>query len=436
MPDRRFPFLAALLAIAFTCTAGAQEGVPITFLPPPMDGPGTISLGIFNGAGKMIRVLHREAPLDDFKKGENGLITKWDGLDAAGQPAAPGKYGVRGWMAGNLGVEGVAFHGNDWIKDESPRYTRVLAVKGVGRDDVQVTLRTADGKEATLGWKLAREGAPPPENKVTAAIADGKLTVTREGEGVPVLFADGEKPIACATGSRGRVWAIVETPEEREVRAYSEDGEFLRRLGYQKTDPQPVQIVASQWSEMIFLLEENASEQRLRALALGTSDQQSETSPQSPAKSAWRVTYLKRIIKSDTFEAIAPYLGRAKPPKAEPVVKWKTLPNPLLGGNQPEIALKIAVTDEGVVLQTADDLPLAHVTSAHNLKWAALVKEGTSLLLFHGDGIAAEEFKIAHAENLMSFDAGEVEIKLPGTKPKKPDLTPKRTKPLRPGDDL
>jgi hypothetical protein len=109
-----------------------------------------------------------------------------------GQPAALGKYGARGWMAGNLAVEGVAYHGNDWIKDESPRYTRVLAVKGVGRDDVQVTLRTADGKEATLGWKLAREGAPPPENKVTAAIADGKLTVTREGESAPARVRHGQ----------------------------------------------------------------------------------------------------------------------------------------------------------------------------------------------------------------------------------------------------
>jgi hypothetical protein len=286
MPDRRFPILAALLAIVLTCAAAALDGVPITFIPPPMDGPGTISLGIFNNAGKMIRILHREAPVDDFKKGENGLMTRWDGLDSTGQAAAPGKYGVRGWMAGNLGVEGVAFHGNDWIKDESPRYTRVLAVKGVGRDDVQVTLRTADGKDATLGWKLSREGAPPPENKVAAAIADGKLTVTRDGESVPVLFADGEKPLACATGSRGRVWAIVETPVGREVRAYSEDGEFLRRLAYQKAEPQPVQIVASQWSEMIFLLEENADEQRLRALALGTSDQQAAADPQSPAKSA------------------------------------------------------------------------------------------------------------------------------------------------------
>ena len=434
MPDRRFPFLATLAAAAFTCTAVAQQSATITFLPPPMEG--TISLGIFNVAGKMIRVLHRESPVDDFKKGENGLVTKWDGLDATGQPAALGKYGARGWMAGNLAVEGVAYHGNDWIKDESPRYTRVLAVKGVGRDDVQVTLRTADGKEATLGWKLAREGPPPPENKVTAAIADGKLTVTREGESAPVLFADGEKPLACVTGSRGRVWAIVETPDGREVRAYSEEGEFLRRLSYQKGDPQPVQIVASQWSEMIFLLEESATEQRLRALALGTSDQQSETSPQSPAKSAWRVTYLKRIIKCDTFEAIAPHLGRAKAPQAQAVVKVALRENPLLGGEKREASFKVTVDADGVVLHTADDLPLARLTSAHNLKWATFVQEGAALTLFQGDGIAVEEFKIAHPENLMSFDTGEIELRAPGTKPKKPDLAPKRTKALRPGDDL
>jgi hypothetical protein len=36
----------------------------------------------------------------------------------------------------------------------------------------------------------------------------------------------------------------------------------------------------------------------------------------------------------------------------------------------------------------------------------------------------------------MSFDTGEIELRAPGTKPKKPDLAPKRTKALRPGDDL
>ena len=433
MPDRRFAPVAVLLAFVFA--AFSQESVPILFLPPPMEG--TISLGIFNAAGKLVRVLHREAGTEEFKVGENGLVTRWDGRDSAGEPATLGKYKVGGWMAGNLAVEGVAFHGNDWIKEESPRYTRLLAVKGVGRDDVQVTLGTADGKEETLGWKLAREAAPPPQNDVAAAIEDGKLIIRRAGESLTVLFGAGEKPLACASGSGGRVWTIVQTPDGREVRAYSPEGEFLRRLPYEKDEPQPVQIVASQWSEMIFLLDENATEQRLRSLALGTSDQQSAATTQTPAKSAWRVTYLKRILKSDTFDAIAAHLGREKPPKAAPVVKFPVRPNPLFGGAKAEASLKVAVDGDGVMLQTADDLPVARLTTAHNLKWAVLVKEGAALVLFQGDGCVVEEFKIAHPENLMAFDAGEVELRPPGSKRPTPSAAPKRGKAaLRPGDDL
>jgi hypothetical protein len=432
MPDRRFPLIAALLAL--TLAAVAQDSVPIMFLPPPMEG--TLSLGIFNAAGKLIRALHREAAQEEFKVGENGLITRWDGRDDSGQLAPPGKYSASGWMTGNLGVEGVAFHGNDWIKEESPRFTRVVTVKGVGRDEVQVTLRTADGREETLGWKLARAGEPPPQSEIEAAIEDGKLIIHRAGESAPVLFGDGEKPLACATGSGDRVWAIVQTPEGREVRAYSPDGEFLRRLPYEKNEPQPMQIVASQWSEMIFLLDENAGEQRLRSLALGTSGQQTVATTQVPAKSAWRVTYLKRILKSDTFEAIAANLGRAKPPKAEPVVKIQVRANPLLGDAKVQVSLKIAVDSDGAVLRTADDLPLSRLTMAHDLKWATLVKEGTALVLFQGDGCVVEEFKIAHPENLMSFDAGDVELRPPGSKPRTPAAAPKRRKPLRPGDDL
>src|SRR5439155_13206437 len=107
-------------------------------------------------------------------------------------------------------------------------------------------------------------------------------------------------------------------------------------------------------------------------------------SPQSPAKSAWRVTYLKRILQSDTFDAIAAHLGRAKPPKAEPVVKLPVRANPLLGGAKAEVSLKIAVDADGVMLKTADDLPLARLTTAHNLKWAVLVKEGAAPVLFQG----------------------------------------------------
>jgi len=432
MSDRLFIPVALLLSLVLT--AVAQDNVPIMFLPPPMEG--TISLGIFDGAGKLVRVLHREATVDDFKQGENGLIARWDGLDDTGQPVPRGKYAVHGWTTGNLGVEGVAFHGNDWIKEDSPRFTRVTSLVGVGRDDVQVKIRTADGKDEALGWKLARPGDAPQPNDVTAAIEDEKLVIHNGGETAPVLLGEGEKPVACVTGYGGRVWVVVQTPEGREVRAYSSEGEFLRRLGYQKDEPQPVKIAASQWSEMIFLLDENDSEQRLRSLALGTSDQQSETSAGSPAKSAWRVTYLKRILQSDTFDAIAAHLGRANPPKAEPVVKIHVRSNPLLGDAKAAAALKVEVDADGVMLKTEDGLPLTRLTTALKLKWAALVKEGTTLTLFQGDGCVVEEFKIAHPENLMAFDAGDILMKAPGTKQSTSAGASKRGRAKRVGDDL
>src|SRR3954464_5371921 len=104
-------FLPLLCTLALALPLPAQEEVnpatkpgqvQITFLPPPMEG--TISLGIYNKAGKIVRVLKREAQQEkDFIIGLNGLITTWDGKDDQGLPAKPGAYSVRGFMV--RGVE-------------------------------------------------------------------------------------------------------------------------------------------------------------------------------------------------------------------------------------------------------------------------------------------------------------------------------------------
>jgi hypothetical protein len=443
MPDRPFLLLSVLLAIAVPTFSeeaarpapGRGDGLPIMFLPPPMQG--TISLGIYNRAGKLVRVLHQEAGEKDFTVGENGLLTRWDGRDDAGQLLPPGKYRAAGWLVGDLGVEGVAFHGNDWIKDESPRYARVIEVKSVGRDEVRVTLRTVDGKDETLGWNLSRDGNAPPKIEVEGIIEDGQLVI-RKGEAIQrVTLGEGAKALAAVAGSGDHVWTIVETPAGREVRAYSAQGEFLRRLAYQTDEPRPIQIAASQWSEMIFLLEENATEQRLRALALGASEPSAPkpegNEPQPTATNAWRITYFKRVVKSESFDAVAGQLGREKPLKAEPATTIQTRPNALLGNKKQDVSVKVAFDAVGALLKTADDLPLTHLTATANLKWTALVKEAAALLLFQGDGGVAEEFKIARPDNMMSFEAGDYELRAPGAKP---GPAQKRSKPLRPGDDL
>src|SRR5208337_3556109 len=63
--------------------APKKSGVQLMFIPPPMEG--AISLGIYDATGKLVRVLHQEAPATDFFAALNGLITYWDGKDDSGK---------------------------------------------------------------------------------------------------------------------------------------------------------------------------------------------------------------------------------------------------------------------------------------------------------------------------------------------------------------
>jgi hypothetical protein len=138
--DRRFNILTLLSCVAFVAIAAAQESptptpsltpgespspsispeqsVPpsptpeqtpspsparsarISFIPPPMDG--TISLGIYDQAGKIVRVLHQNAQLNDFAIGADALVTRWDGKDDGTQDVPSGRYHARGYLVGPL----------------------------------------------------------------------------------------------------------------------------------------------------------------------------------------------------------------------------------------------------------------------------------------------------------------------------------------------
>jgi hypothetical protein len=79
------------------------RSVRISFVPPPLEG--RISLGIYGANGKLLRVLHREANLNQFEIGADALVTQWDGKDSEGTDLPPGKYHARGYMVGSLKVE-------------------------------------------------------------------------------------------------------------------------------------------------------------------------------------------------------------------------------------------------------------------------------------------------------------------------------------------
>ena len=85
-----------------TATALARS-VPLRFVPPPMEG--TISLGIWDSNDKLVRVLHREAPIDTFEVEENSLSTTWDGKSDTGEDLPTGKYRARGYLVGKMKID-------------------------------------------------------------------------------------------------------------------------------------------------------------------------------------------------------------------------------------------------------------------------------------------------------------------------------------------
>ena len=137
-----------------TATPTPARKVRITFLPPPLEG--TICLGIYNSAGKLVRVLHQEADLDEFTVEPDALGTSWDGKDDDGQDCPPGKYHAHGYLVGDLKVEnlpasadGESAEAGDSVQiklmaNPLGNHKRPAIQVGVGFDDENSYLKTGD----------------------------------------------------------------------------------------------------------------------------------------------------------------------------------------------------------------------------------------------------------------------------------------------------
>ena len=86
-----------------TASASPARSARVSFVPPPLEGK--ISLGIYDAQGKLVRVLHREADLNEFTIGADALVTQWDGKNDNGEDLPVGRYHARGYLVGLLKVE-------------------------------------------------------------------------------------------------------------------------------------------------------------------------------------------------------------------------------------------------------------------------------------------------------------------------------------------
>ena len=137
-------------------TSSPARSVRISFVPPPLDG--AISLGVYDGNGKLVRILHQQAELNEFTIGADALVTKWDGKNEEGEDLPAGKYHARGYLVGRFKVEGLDQAAAPPVEDNATGNVKVKLMPnplandkrpivdlGVGFDDEDSFLKTTDG---------------------------------------------------------------------------------------------------------------------------------------------------------------------------------------------------------------------------------------------------------------------------------------------------
>jgi hypothetical protein len=417
---RQFTGALALLTVCcgpFFCGAAKGQGtqstlttpplvaVPsgnlkITFVPPPLEG--TLSLGVFNRAGKLVRTLKTEAVAADFTVGLNGLITFWDGRDDSGQLLPAGGYRVRGFAVADLEITGEEFHCNDWVESEDGPHPSVFEHLRMEENTLELIARDPSNKRWKISHPLAADASSdaakiePLENAAPAGDAS-----TPAGAPVPAVEPG---PKSCA-GRDGTRWKIEKAAGETVVAQFDAQGEVLRRLSIGAGEPVPIGIAASTEKDEVFLLEQSGERFRLRGLK--------RVQPkEGGAAPGWETFLEKNRWPSSKFSQVAAKVGRSKPFVAESQIPLKSEPNPLLGGAVSDVQMTAGKDAEGSFLKTSDGLLLRRLTDTPRLVWVVVGSEARQpgIVVLQSDGAVVEEYRIAQPGALMSFDAGEYQL--------------------------
>jgi hypothetical protein len=405
---------AGLALVAFAASSLAQESpapaatsspatarsVRISFVPPPLDG--TISLGVYDAKGKLVRVLFREADINEFTIGQDALSKTWDGKDDAGENLPPGKYTAHGFVVGDVKIEGVGFFFNDWITSaDAPRFSRIRSL-------------TMLDKDLLLGADLV----PPGTGFVLYDVANKttELTETDAASAAspspPAAIAGDIDPVTTVSGRNGTRWVIDRTEkgsDTTELKQFSSSGEFLRRLPASASDPQPKAVAASMSEDKIYLLEENGDSQRVRGLSFVAA--KSGGGPQTISE--WKVDFEKSIVAHKNFSLVnGKPVATAANGDAPEKAKTKLQANPLLNNERVSVELAVGVDADGSFLKTTDGLPLCTISETKGLIRALVAGRGANAIdVFQDDTAVVEQFRVTGVDQMMSFDCGDFELK-------------------------
>lgn len=424
---------------------------PIAFAIPD---DGRVTLGVFDHAGHLVRILHRLAPETDFSIGLNGLITKWDGNGDNATPLPAGRYHVRGYLVGEVAVTGEDFLFNDWIS--SPNDPQIVKIRDFALDgptdifllaDVvggqrviaryssangflwQITLPPSENRarvflekseiivienqlrmsfDAVSGEKRAETNEPvvtspvaltesAREGRRILGLGDGKLF--RSEDGSTLVAVDVPVPVVSAAfGGEDTIWFVGRDDSATFVGQIDAAGQLLRSLRPEPGEWPPSLVRASHTADVFAVLDESPAGQRLRVLS------------RTP-ENTWAIDWERSASNVTDFGFLGdrPVAAGADAPVKE--LEFRLEENPL-SGTKSTIRLHAVSDATGTRIETPDGLPIADVSSLSDTIRTAIHrgKEPDSIRVLCGNGAVVEEFTVRGIRHILPIDAGSVEL--------------------------
>jgi hypothetical protein len=140
-----------------TPSASPARTVRISFVPPPLEG--SISLGVYDKAGKLVRILHAEANLSEFTIGADALVTQWDGKNDDAEDLPTGKYRARGYLVGRLKVQDLGQVAES-PPQNSPASVKVKLMPNPLAGDKRSMIEVAAGFDSDGSYLETADGLP------------------------------------------------------------------------------------------------------------------------------------------------------------------------------------------------------------------------------------------------------------------------------------
>ena len=170
-----------------TPSPSPARSVRISFVPPPMDG--TISLGIYDQAGKLLRVLHQNAQLNDFTIASDSLVTRWDGKDDGHQDLPSGRYHAHGYLVGPIKREDLGETSLPPTESEA-NVVKVRLVRNPLRKDKRPIVEIGIGFNSEGSYLKTSDGLPLFKISETPNVTRAGISAKGENA-VSVWYDDG-----------------------------------------------------------------------------------------------------------------------------------------------------------------------------------------------------------------------------------------------------